>query len=82
MSEYTSWISYFYLFWIYKKSGIWIAGSYKEIILKYLNEIQPNSNQLKKINYLRFRLEKPVIKEYNLDKHTITLESIGDFIEI
>lgn len=59
-----------------------VHASQKEIILKYLNEIQPNSNQLKKINYLRFRLEKPVIKEYNLDKHTITLESIGDFIEI
>ena len=59
-----------------------VHASQKEIILKYLNEIQPNSIQLKKINYLRFRLEKPVIKEYSLDKHTITLESIGDFIEI
>lgn len=59
-----------------------IHASKKDVILKYLKEIAPKSAQLKKINYLRFRLGKPIIKEYDLDEQTITLESIGDFIDI
>lgn len=53
-----------------------------EIILKYLEEISPKTEQLKRINYLRFKLGKSIIKDYNFEKHTITLEYVGDFIDI
>ncbi len=59
-----------------------IHASNIKIILKYLDEIKPNAEQLRKINYLRFRLGKPIIRKYNIKENTIALESIGDFIDI
>ena len=61
---------------------ILIHASKTKIMLKYLEEINPNAEQLRKINYLRFRIGKPVIKEFNIKEHTIALESIDDFIDI
>ena len=51
-------------------------------MLKYLEDIKPNAEQLRKINYYRYRLEKTIIREYKIKEHTIALESIGDFIDI
>jgi hypothetical protein len=59
-----------------------IHASKTEIMLKYLEEINPKSEQLRKINYLRFKLDKTIIRSYDLEKHTIELEYIGDFIDI
>lgn len=59
-----------------------IHASKTEIMLKYLEEINPKSEQLRKINYLRFKLDKAIIRSYDLKEHTIKLEYIGDFIDI
>lgn len=59
-----------------------IHASNNKTILKYLEEIKPNFKQLKKINYFRFRLGKPIIKEYDIEKQTMALETVVDFIDI
>lgn len=59
-----------------------IHASDINIMLKYLEEINPNAEQLRKINYYRYRLGKAIIREYKIKEHTISLESIGNFIDI
>lgn len=59
-----------------------VHASRTETILKYLEIIAPKAEDMRKINYLRFRLNKPVIREYNLKERTVALESIGDFLDI
>lgn len=74
--------SYQNLVLICENVHVLVHASKTQIMLKYLEEINPNSEQLKKINYLRFRLNKPIIRSYNLEEHTVALESVGDFIDI
>ena len=67
---------------IYENVHRLIHANSTETMLKYLEDIKPKTDSLKKINYLRFRLGKPIIREYNLEEHTIALESVGDYIDI
>jgi group II intron reverse transcriptase/maturase len=53
-----------------------------ETILKYLAILRPNSSQLRKINYLRFRIGEKTIKKYDMGNNTVELESVGKFIDI
>lgn len=54
----------------------------KETIILYLEILKPNTIQLKKINYLRSKLKKPIIKKYNLEEHTLKLENVNDYLDI
>ena len=74
--------SYENLVLICENVHVLIHASDTDVMLKYMEEIKPKSEQLKKINYLRFRIGKPIIREYDLKEHTIKLESIGDFLDI
>ena len=53
-----------------------------ETILKYLEVLNPNSSQLRKINYLRFRIGENVIRKYDRVNNTVELEPVGKFIDI
>lgn len=55
-----------------------IHSTNKETILLYLEKLKPNATQLEKINYLRCKLKKSIIKKYNLEEHTLILENVDD----
>lgn len=55
-----------------------IHSTNKETILLYLEKLKPNATQLEKINYLRSKLKKSIIKKYNLEEHTLILENADD----
>lgn len=59
-----------------------IHANKESTILSYLEKLNLKSRQLKKLNYLRFRLNKPIIKEYNLEEHILKLEKVDDYIDI
>lgn len=65
-----------------KKIHIIIHASKSKVILKHLEELNLNSAQIKKINYLRYRLNKKIIKDFDKVKHTITLETVDDYLDI
>lgn len=59
-----------------------IHATNQEIMLTYLEKLNLNSLQMKKLNYLRFILNEPIIKNYNLKEHTLKLEKVDDYLDI
>ncbi len=59
-----------------------IHATNEDTILFYLDILGLNAMQRRKMNYLRFLLNLPVIKEYNLKEHKLTLESVESYLDI
>ena len=54
----------------------------QETILSYLKILKPNAVQLRKINSLRFKIREPIIKNYSIKEHTLTLVNVDDYLDI
>ena len=59
-----------------------IHAAKEDTILYYLGILGLNVMQMRKVNYLRFELNLPVIKEYNLEEHKLTLKRIESYLDI
>lgn len=59
-----------------------IHAAKEETILHYLGILGLNVMQMRKVNYLRFELNLPVIKEYNPEEHKLTLKRIESYLDI
>ena len=59
-----------------------IHATKEETILHYLGILGLNVMQMRKVNYLRFELNLPVIKEYNPEEHKLTLKRIESYLDI
>ena len=59
-----------------------IHSTKQETILLYLKILKPNAVQLRKINSLRFKIREPIIKNYSIKEHTLTLVNVDDYLDI
>ncbi len=59
-----------------------IHAADKETVLYYLDLLGLNAVQMRKMNYLRFLLNLPVIAEYNLKEHLLTLNNVENYLDI
>lgn len=59
-----------------------IHATNKETILTYLEKLNLKSLQMKNLNYLRFKMNEPIIKNYNNKEHTLELEKVEDYLDI
>lgn len=59
-----------------------IHTSNQETMFYYLERLNLNAGQLRKLNYLRFRAKQPIIKEYNFEEHIVELEETDNYLDI
>ena len=59
-----------------------IHAKRKEAIENYLEMLSLNTEQMRKINCLRFTLGLPIIREYNKKERLLTLENIENYLDI
>lgn len=59
-----------------------IHAKQKETIENYLDKLTLKAEQIRKVNYLRFTLGLPIIKEYNKKEHLLTLKNVENYLDI
>lgn len=58
-----------------------IHATQKDTILKYLEILKLNAEQIRKVNRLRYTLDLTIIKEYNPNGHMLSLEKVESFLD-
>lgn len=59
-----------------------VHATNRETILNYLEILGLNVIQMRKMNYLRFLLNLPVVKEYNIEEQTLALTYVENYLDI